>query len=410
MSAMTAMDLKDYYERVIVNNKKWFICKTCDETELLEEAMITHIRQHLLHPSDDESDEELMYEQEITSNNTRHQMNDNRIQDNWFASEELDESAEESNSTATNSYANQMRDSSDMTSEKVFKVQKIGDRNVFRDQKESHRLDKNYVGMQSLKRLKGFYKMEVIDNQKTYFCEYNKSCGFRAKRTQTLALHINCTHIKERLFRCRIRGCDKVYFNPNALRKHELNHRCGFGIANGKQMTGICGNQSINRFRKRIIENDCRLYKCIFMDCPFKTRNHMSIKVHIHDQHLCPFRVMITECTTDADMPHDSDQQIYAESGQTTDDLADDDSNDEHMDEMMDHQTNSGSHQHNDNTSDFSYTDTTYDNCLKELSFIQKIRPYFKANGKQYVCLKCEFNAKSLSAIETHLRLKHFIQ
>ena len=171
--------------------------------------------------------------------------------------------------------------------QKYLRVQRLNDRSIHRWQKQDHRSDSNYAGMQSLKNLNGYYRKDIIENEKFYFCEYSQACTFRTKRSQHMARHLNCCHFRTRIFRCSVRGCNKFYYNPTSLRQHTLNHKCGFGILNGKTMTTLCGNKSINRFRKRIIENDEKIYKCDFLDCPFKTRSHTCIKRHIHDQ-VCP--------------------------------------------------------------------------------------------------------------------------
>lgn len=168
--------------------------------------------------------------------------------------------------------------------QKYLRVQRLNDRSIHRWQKQDHRSDANYAGMQSLKNLNGYYRKDIIENEKFYFCEYSQGCNFRTKRSQHMARHLNCCHFRTRIFRCAVRGCNKFYYNPTSLRQHTLNHKCGFGILNGKTMTSLCGNKSINRFRKRIIENDEKIYKCDFLDCPFKTRSHTCIKRHIHDQ------------------------------------------------------------------------------------------------------------------------------
>jgi len=170
------------------------------------------------------------------------------------------------------------------------------DRNVFRGQKQSHRLDDNYRGLQSLKSVEQYFQTRVIGAKKWYLCEYGGRCAYRSPRTTHIARHINLVHIKACRFPCGLRGCGRVYGDPDKRRQHRIDHMCGFGIRNGRTMTTECGNRSIYRFRQRVTVDRRLHYKCSFMDCQFLTVDNMSIKRHIHSQHLCPNRVVVTEC------------------------------------------------------------------------------------------------------------------
>jgi hypothetical protein len=158
------------------------------------------------------------------------------------------------------------------------------DRNDFRS-------DPNYRGLQSLKGLEQYFDRQLIDGSKQYFCKYVENCNFMTNRSQHMARHLHLGHIKIRKFKCNRIHCNKVFESPVSLRQHELNHFCGFGFGFGKHLNTVCGNQSINRYRKRILGNDNKkLFKCVYNECEFVTKSHVAVKRHIHT-HLCPNRI-----------------------------------------------------------------------------------------------------------------------
>ena len=341
-------DLRQYYESMVIKDKLWFVCKynDCEDCEVTEDDIIFHIKQHLesddtpndevitAHSMDGFSEEsmpdvkpaiEVICEPTVNTSSASQESTEpylNGVQTStgfkchftgcgktflYLKSLRLHRKDHKLNAkivakplimkTLTHPQlkpANKAQPKSapnlsvnfnyNQIREKYLRVQRLNDRSIHRWQKQDHRSDANYAGMQSLKNLSQYYRKDIIENEKYYLCEYNESCLFRTKRSQHMARHLNCCHFRTRIFRCSIRGCDKKYYNPTSLRQHTLNHRCGFGILNGKTMATICGNKSINRFRKRIIENDLKIYKCDFFDCPFKTKSHTCIKRHIHDQ------------------------------------------------------------------------------------------------------------------------------
>lgn len=352
-------DIKEHFETVVIKDKIWFVCKygDCDECEVTEEDIISHINHHLnsqksvsnggvdtsqtfaqfsndsipdikpkieiipvpidLSRGDPQEDVEpyycppksfkchipgcrktFLYMKSLMLHRNDHKMKAKPLknvvnpQNNPSMSGAMSPQPIPLPKVVPKSNCNQSAKFNALTiKEKYMRVQRLNDRSIHRWQKQDHRSDANYKGMQSLKNLNQYYRKDIIENEKYYLCQYNTSCTFKTKRSQHMARHLNCCHFRTRIFRCNVRGCDRKYYNPTSLRQHTLNHKCGFGILNGKTMTTICGNKSINRFRKRIIEGEppLKIYKCDFLDCPFKTKSHTCIKRHIHDQVCHPF-------------------------------------------------------------------------------------------------------------------------
>jgi hypothetical protein len=194
----------------------------------------------------------------------------------------------------TQSAANHMIPKRMKPQRKSYIVETPVDRRMNTDQRQSHRSDQNYMGLSSIRTLpKECFQEKVINGQKRYSCRYPgpNRCAYRSSRAYDMAKHLNCVHIGTRRFPCRQPGCPKVYLSPTALREHELNHLCGFGILDGRAMRSVCGDDSLNRFRQMVIVNTEPYYRCSFTDCHFQTPYEQSIRRHIHDQHVCPHRI-----------------------------------------------------------------------------------------------------------------------
>jgi hypothetical protein len=231
-------------------------------------------------------------------------------------------------------------------------------------QKRDLRFDPNYRGLQSLKGLKQYFELKVINGIKQYFCKFNNKCNYFTKRSQGMAFHINIFHLKTRKFKCSQNNCEKVFSNPHTLSEHELNHLCGYGFGIGSKINTICGNKSINRYRNRALINDKKLYECIWNGCQFKTQSHISIKEHIHKQHLCPNRVKHFDLKSEEVI-----EQKFP-----------------------------------------------LNRSAREIEIIRKVKPFFERtlidNQNMFVCKwnECKFNSKKLQIISLHINDKHLRQ
>ncbi|CAG2161467.1 unnamed protein product [Oppiella nova] len=145
-------------------------------------------------------------------------------------------------------------------------------------------------GMASASKLKAHINREVIDGVKWYFCDYNKTCGFRCRRSQQIAAHIHCSHIGMYL-RCHQTNCGKIFRTPNSWREHQKNHICNFGIFGyQKGVTGVCRNENLIKYKQMVVMPDnTKAYRCTWKGCSFVTAGY-RIKRHIHNQHVCPYR------------------------------------------------------------------------------------------------------------------------
>ncbi|CAG2117402.1 unnamed protein product, partial [Medioppia subpectinata] len=207
---------------------------------------------------------------------------------------------------------------------KWYKVHRLNDRSV-NAQKESHRHDLNYRGLQSLKNLNQWYRCDPLRGQRYYRCLY-ETCTYGTYKSQQMAQHLHCKHFQTRRFPCRTPGCGHVYLTPQSLRQHERNHRCGFGTGRGGVMSGPCGNRNIFKYRIVMRGPDGRIsaYECAF--CHRRMRYDMTIKRHIHNQHLCPERVLWVECPpptgdTDSGVQLSPVQTTAANDGSDGDDI-----------------------------------------------------------------------------------------
>ena len=206
------------------------------------------------------------------------------------------------------------------------------------------------LGYSSSKTVKTHYTSDRFLGQKRCICNFcgHKSYGFKA--STRMAVHINGQHLKRAIFRCDVEGCTKTFCAPNTLRTHKMNHFCGFGVRNGKTLDTICGNKSINRFRRQLIINGMKFFKCNFgSDCQYLCGKANSLKRHIHDKHLCPNRVTIR-------------------------------------------------------TND----DKTHYNSIEIVERFDQFCQPFQTNGQQlFKCKKCEFFTEKLNGVLAHIRLKH---
>ena len=148
-------------------------------------------------------------------------------------------------------------------------------------------------GLAAKSKVKEFYRCEVVDGHKTFVCVWT-NCHFSTKLTHKIATHINLSHIGIEL-KCPKSNCSKVFKNPNTYREHLKNHICGFGLfgRGSDRVLDICSNNSINKYRQKLMICGKRFYRCIFdMDgsqCGSITKYHMAMKRHIHS-HICPYR------------------------------------------------------------------------------------------------------------------------
>ncbi|CAG2100882.1 unnamed protein product [Medioppia subpectinata] len=306
---------------------------------------------------------------------------------------------------------------------KWYKVHRLNDRSV-NAQKESHRHDLNYRGLQSLKNLTQWYRCYPLRGQRYYRCLYETACTYGTYKSQQMAQHLHCLHIQTRRFPCRTPGCGHVYLTPQSLRQHERNHRCGFGTGRGGTLSGPCGNRNIFKYRIVMRGPDGRIsaYECAF--CHRRMRYDMAIKRHIHNQHLCPERVLWVECPPPTGDTDSGAQTIAAASGVQTF-AANDDSDGDDIQILDESLTTDGRRgrllttaspevkQWLRERSVSTCTTERYAHCMQKLERLARIRPLFERRCidglYRYVCKECHFAANKMDNICLHLRLKHFV-
>jgi len=89
-------------------------------------------------------------------------------------------------------------------------------------QKRDLRFDPNYRGLQSLKGLKQYFELKVINGIKQYFCKFNNKCNYYSRDSSQMATHLNLSHIKLTKFRCNQNNCEKVFSRPHSLRQQRI--------------------------------------------------------------------------------------------------------------------------------------------------------------------------------------------
>ncbi|XP_054162451.1 putative uncharacterized protein DDB_G0291812 [Oppia nitens] len=331
MSSTTTIDVTNYYKKIMITGRLWYSCiylDDCDAIELEEDCIVDHIReQHLadkftMKPIVVTDEQPTVLSAAATAPELSPQLDvkyivgDNvpsvanfqcPISDGQMSTSSqplpkpiISDNKKLAKNLTFNSYNSMLSSSS--TTNVNYKVIKLNNRHLYRNQRENHSNDKNYKGLQSLKGLKQHYRCIPVDNKKLYLCKYDNKCQYRTKSSQLMALHIHLKHIGGREFRCRETGCPKVFKTPQSLRSHELDHLCGFCIINMKHTNSVCGNKNLNKYRQKFIFNGQKYYKCIFMDCGFQCTvgHHSVIKRHIHNQHVCPNRVQIIQCNQES--------------------------------------------------------------------------------------------------------------
>jgi hypothetical protein len=146
-------------------------------------------------------------------------------------------------------------------------------------------------GLTSSAKVKQYFDRTITNGEKKFFCKWIR-CEFTTNRTQKIAEHINTKHLGL-TFKCPQPNCSKVYKSTHSWREHQKNHLCGFGwFGDGRKVEGVCNSENINKYREKILVDGKRVHRCKWSDCGVSFANRSGIKRHIHNQHICPFRLV----------------------------------------------------------------------------------------------------------------------
>jgi hypothetical protein len=264
-------DLEEYIEVINSNGNEVFLCiwSDCDFNSDSFDVISKHIRCKHFNIKQRNFDKSFDYEQEFWAHNREHQRSHSNCSNN---SNKVRVEANE-----------QMVDNENIaliTDNMIMKTNNNTNSSPFLSCK----------GLQSTKNVKKYFERKFINGEKVFFCKWNR-CQYKTK-TKGIATHIYLRHLKLE-FKCNQQNCSKVFQSPHAWREHQKNHICGFGIDGNekRKIDGICGNNNINKYREKILVNEKRIYRCKWTDCGVISKHHMSMKRHIHNQHICPFRM-----------------------------------------------------------------------------------------------------------------------
>jgi hypothetical protein len=146
-------------------------------------------------------------------------------------------------------------------------------------------------GLTSSSKVKQYFDRIITNGEKKFFCKWIR-CEFTTNKTQKIAEHINTKHLGL-TFKCPQPNCSKVYKSTHSWREHQKNHLCGFGwFGDGRKVKGVCNSENINTYREKILVDGKRVHRCKWPDCGVSFANRSGIKRHIHNQHICPFRLI----------------------------------------------------------------------------------------------------------------------
>ncbi len=244
--------VRSYYDKYLHKNINWFVCNygECDETETVEQNMISHVRQHL----------------------TKRQINEKKRMNKTYTKKVISKA------------------SKTLTSLPKISAQSTAKQTNFKSP---------YKGIYNAKNTRPYRQRIVVNGVYWHCCTYSGDCQYRTKSTHEIVKHIHHEHLGVRELRCSAPDCGKTFKYPQSLAEHQKNHLCGFRIdvKRYKYGTGVCSYHNIKKYYERVRLNEEKRqinqysYKCLWSGCELRSPRTPAIQRHIHDRHVCPNRI-----------------------------------------------------------------------------------------------------------------------